>query len=116
MLKGNNCANEQVDTEVDGKWANYYTFTSDQAPYFQIRKLNSDKLLVFENQKFLVNFKTFEDGLTKMGKEATKASLKENGADDQWKIENYGKTGRLQINLILCDLVTNLSRFIRNII
>ena len=94
---GENCASHNQYNDINGKYADYYTFTNEGNNFFQIRKFNSDKLLVFENEKFLVNFKAFEDGLSPMGKEATKESLQDNLADALWQFQQYNNSGTLHL-------------------
>ena len=76
------------------KTDNYFMFTPGYDNHFQIRRFDSDKILVYQPEKYLANFHCFEDGLTLDGKELCDDALYEYGAESLWKIDPYKNTGK----------------------
>ena len=85
--QGQDCGNIHIDEELRDKYGNYYMFSKEENNLVQIRRFISDKLLVYEPDKYLGNFECFEDGLTKLGKEVCADALDEYRAVSKWRID-----------------------------
>lgn len=80
--------------DLADKTENYFMFTPEADNHFQIRRFDSDKILVYQPNKYLANFQCFEDGLTPTGKELCDEALIEYEAESAWKIDPYKNTGK----------------------
>ena len=80
------------DKEIDNKFSNYYMFSSDDGINMQIRRFNSDKLVVAYQDNSLFNYDCGSGSLGK-SKNMCQSLMRDGNYNYQWTLTRFYNSG-----------------------